>query len=100
MPIEKKLTWIENSNTDQTENDDQDEMDDTEISAILNEYPDEPEDEITEPKEEIPESEPTIKLSPLNKCLELTRNGLTIIAGSTETGKTTLVHHLLKHNVK
>ncbi len=119
MPIKKKITWIEK----EPEEEINDEDNDPEIDDILSEFPDdEPETEIPVPPKgddrrsppiEIPKPniqslgtvkdqppEPMFKLSPLDKCLELTRNGLTIIAGSSEAGKTSLVLNLLRHNVK
>ncbi len=78
---------------------------DSEIDAILSEFPDdELETEIPLPieipKQDIQPPEPIFKLLPLNKYLELTGNGLTIIAKSSKTGKTSLVLNLLKHNAK
>ncbi len=98
MPISKTLTWIENNdeNVLTSENlpgqlSSDDESNDPDIENILKEFEsDYPDMEISQPISEeinLPEPKEVFKLSPLEKCLELTQNGLTLIAGSSETGK-------------
>ncbi len=79
MAISKTLTWIENNDANilALENlSSDDESDDPDIENILKEFEcDYPEREISQPISEeinLPEPEPTLKLSPLEKCLELT----------------------------